>query len=91
MENQCQRWGKRRFPESVEIYDIADKIQTILKTPMCFETLLKHIFDEYRMDMNFEQYVLIGSTIRSYLSWMKDSGYIETVYENNLLKWIAQN
>ncbi len=74
-----------------KIFDIADKIQTILKTPMCFETLLKHIFDEYRMDMNFEQYVLIGSTIRSYLSWMKDSGYIETVYENNLLKWIAQN
>ena len=58
---------------------------------MCFETLLKQIFDEYRLNMNFEQYVLIGSTIRSYLSWMKDSGYIEAVCDNNLLKWIAQS
>lgn len=74
-----------------KIFDIADKLQTILKTPMCFETLLKQIFDEYRLNMNFEQYVLIGSTIRSYLSWMKDSGYIEAVCDNNLLKWIAQS
>lgn len=74
-----------------KIFDIADKLQTILKTPMCFDTLLKQIFDEYRLNMNFEQYVLIGSTIRSYLSWMKDSGYIEAVCDNNLLKWIAQS
>ena len=40
-------------PETVSTdFDIADKLQTILKTPMCFETLLKQIFDEYRLNMN---------------------------------------
>lgn len=73
-----------------KIFEIADTIHTILKTPMCFETLLKQIFDKYRLTMNFEQYVLIGSTIRSYLSWMKDNGRIEAVFENNLLKWKTQ-
>ena len=30
--------------------------------------------------MNFEQYVLVGSTARSYLSWLKDTG-----------KWAVKN
>lgn len=42
------------------------------QTPMCFETLLKRLFDEYGLVMNFEQYVLVGSTVRSYLSWLKE-------------------
>lgn len=69
------------------VYDISDKIQSILKTQMCFETLLKHIFDEYKLIMNFEQYVLVGSTIRSYLSWLKDSGKISAEFHNNFLMW----
>ena len=39
------------------------------------------------LTMNFEQYVLIGSTVRSYLSWLKDQGKITAVFENNLLLW----
>ena len=39
--------------------------------------------------MNFEQYVLVGSTVRSYLSWLKDSGKLETQFENNILLWKA--
>lgn len=70
-----------------KIFDIADKIQGILKTPMCFETILKHMFDEYGMTMNFKQYVLVGNVIRSYLSWMKDSGRLEAVFDNNMRKW----
>ncbi len=66
---------------------IACKIQSILKTPMCFEMLLKQIFDEYVLTMDFEQYVLVGSTVRSYLSWLKDTGKIEATFKDNLLKW----
>lgn len=72
-----------------KVYDIANKIQNLLKTPMCFETLLKNIFDEYKLTMNFEQYVLVGSTIRSYLSWLKDSSKITTEFYNNFLLWKA--
>lgn len=37
--------------------------------------------------MNFEQYVLVGSTIRSYLSWLKDLGKLSVSFENNMLQW----
>lgn len=70
-----------------KVSDIASKVQSILKTPMCFEMLLKQIFDEYGLVMNFEQYVLVGSTVRSYLSWLKDNGKIEATFKDNLLKW----
>ena len=37
--------------------------------------------------MTYEQYVLVGSTVRSYLSYLKDSGKIEGYIENNSLLW----
>lgn len=37
--------------------------------------------------MNFEQYVLVGSTVRSYLSWLKDTGKLNAGFDGNLLLW----
>ncbi len=70
-----------------KVYDISAEIQDILKAPMCFEELLKHLFDKYKLTMNFEQYVLVGSTVRSYLSWLKDNKKIDAVFKDNLLIW----
>lgn len=70
-----------------KVLEVANKIQSVLTTPMSFEALLKQIFDEYGLLMNFEQYVLIGSTVRSYLSWMKDNKKIEAAFKDNLLIW----
>lgn len=70
-----------------KVFDIANDIQSILKTPMCFEELLKRLFDEYGLTMNFEQYVLVGSTVRSYLSWLKDNGKLDVTFEDNMLLW----
>lgn len=67
----------------------ADKILELLKTPMNPEELLKALFDEYQLVMNFEQYVLVGSTLRSYLSWLYDSGKISPSFDGNMLKWRA--
>ncbi|MDE5671501.1 MAG: MBL fold metallo-hydrolase [Eubacterium sp.] len=70
-----------------KVYEIADKITELLKTPMNSESLLKCIFDEYHLKMNFEQYVLVGSTIRSYLSWLKDNGRVVASFTDNQLLW----
>ena len=70
-----------------KVFDISNDIQSILKTPMCFEELLKRLFDEYGLTMNFEQYVLVGSTVRSCLSWLKDNGKIRAAFTDNLLMW----
>lgn len=70
-----------------KVYEISQKIQSILKTPMCFESLLTKIFDSFNLSMNFEQYALVGSTVRSYLSYLKDSGKITADFESNQLLW----
>lgn len=71
------------------VKEIAEKIVSLCKTPVCFETLLQKLFDAYGLTMSHQQYVLVGSTVRSYLSWLKTQGRLETVIENNSLLWKA--
>ena len=54
---------------------------------MCIRDSLKHVFDSYGLTMNFEQHVLVGSTVRSYLSWLHDSGELEAEFTDNTLRW----
>lgn len=70
-----------------KVFEIIEQITDFLKEPMCFETLLKKLFDKYNLVMNFEQYVLVGSTVRSYLSYLKDKGEINAEFAENQLLW----
>lgn len=70
-----------------KVHEIAEKILAICKTPSCFEGILQRLFLDYALTMNFEQYVLIGSTVRSYLAWLKDTGHIKALFENGQLLW----
>jgi len=70
-----------------KVLEIADKITGICREPLCFETILQKLFADYGLTMNFEQYVLVGSTVRSYLAWLKDNGRLNAVFEDNTLLW----
>lgn len=70
-----------------KVEEIAEKIAELCGEPLCFEAILQKLFTEYALAMNFEQYVLVGSTVRSYLSWLKDTGRLNAVFENNMLLW----
>ena len=70
-----------------KVNEIAEKIVDVCKEPLCFETILQKLFTEYNLKMNFEQYVLAGSTVRSYLAWLKDTDRLNAVFENNILLW----
>ena len=39
--------------------------------------------------MDFAQYVLVGSTVRSYLSWLKDTGRLTVEFSDGMLLWKA--
>lgn len=64
-----------------------DYIVEFCTEPLCFDKLLQKLFEEYRLDMNFQQYALVGSTVRSYLAWLKDTGRINARFEDNMLLW----
>lgn len=70
-----------------KVNEIAEKIVDVCSEPLCFETILQKLFTEYNLKMNFEQYVLAGSTVRSYLAWLRDTGRLNAVFENNMLLW----
>lgn len=70
-----------------KVYEAAEKIKNICADPKNFEEILKRVFDEYNMQLTFEQYVLIGSTVRSYLAWMKDKGEMQAEINENMLFW----
>ena len=70
-----------------KVNEIAEKIVTICAEPQCSEQILQKIFSEYELDMNFEQYVLVGSTVRSYLSWLQDNDRVSSRFEDNMLIW----
>ena len=70
-----------------QVCAIAAWIMDICRVPLSFETILQRLFTDYSLSMNFEQYVLVGSTVRSYLSWLKDQGKIAAVFDQNMLLW----
>ncbi len=72
-----------------KVWEIAEKIVEICREPLCFETVLQRLFREYGLAMNFEQYALVGSTVRSYLAWLKDGGRLEALFEDGMLLWRA--
>ena len=70
-----------------KVHEIAGAILELCAEPLCFEQLLQKLFARYGLGMDFQQYVLVGSTVRSYLSWLKDGGEITAAFEDNMLLW----
>ena len=73
-----------------KVQEIAGKIIDLCKEPLCFEVILQRLFTEYALTMNFEQYALVGSTVRSYLAWLKDKDKLNAIFENNMLLWVQK-
>ena len=70
-----------------KVLEVAERILSICKEPMCIERILQEVFKGYGLSMNFEQYVLVGSTVRSYLSWLKDTGKVSAEFRDSMLLW----
>ena len=70
-----------------KVNETAEKIQEICRSPCSSEDVLKSVFDAYGLSMDFNSYVLVGSTVRSYLSFLHDDGQLRTFFEGNRLFW----
>ena len=69
------------------VYEVADKITSACDTPSALEEILKKVFDSFSLSMSFEQYALVGSAVRSYLTWLKSTGKIKVEFKENRLLW----
>ncbi len=70
-----------------KVHEVAERLLDLCTEPTPFETILQSIFRQYDLTMTFEQYALVGSTVRSYLAWHRNAGRLEPVFEDNRLLW----
>lgn len=70
-----------------KVHQVSDRILALCAQPLCFEALLQKLFTAYGLEMTFQQYALVGSTVRSFLSWLKEEGRIAAEFTDNLLVW----
>ena len=76
--------------------DAGRKVQKILgvvlelcREPIEFEELLQKLFTHYQLTMDFSQYVLVGSTVRSYPAYLLDKGAVAAPFDDSRLLWQA--
>lgn len=70
-----------------KVNEIAAHILDFCAAPHIFEEVLQHLFTSYDLAMTFEQYALVGSTVRNYLSWLLDSERLSATFTDNRLLW----
>lgn len=69
-----------------KIQEIVELLLSFCQNPFSAEEILKKIFDHYHLTMNEQQYVLVGSTIRSYLSYLIEEEKLTTkIIDNRFL------
>ncbi|MDO5445583.1 MAG: MBL fold metallo-hydrolase [Eubacteriales bacterium] len=69
------------------IQTVKERLKDWCVHPVTFDRLLKMVFDAYGLQMTAQQFVLIGSTVRSYLSSMVDHGEITFEFIENEMFW----
>lgn len=67
----------------------ADRIVNLCKEEICVDNLLRSVFTEFGLLMTVQQHALIGSTVRSYLSYLKKQGRVQFFIEDNRMLWKA--
>lgn len=62
-------------------------IEEILKEPKSHEELLKAFADKSDMNIRLSQFMLIGSTLRSYLTYLYTEGRVRWFIQDNKMLW----
>lgn len=72
-----------------KVLEIAQLIVSFCKEERSFEEILCFVFQHYHLAMNLNQYVLVGSTIRSYLSYLCDEKKLVYEFQDFKMYWKA--
>lgn len=68
---------------------IINYLLNLCKTPRSFEEILQSVFTDYALAMDFNQFVLVGSTVRSYLAYLYNQRRADVRFESNRMLWYA--
>lgn len=66
-----------------KIYEICDNILDICKNKVTLEDIIKEIFDRYNLFMNVNQYYLLATVIKAYISFLMKDDKVKYYFEDN--------
>ena len=69
------------------VEEVEETILSIAKESLGFEDILKRTADHFGLEMGYSQYTLVGSTIRSFLTYLSNQHKIDYVFEQNKMYW----
>ncbi len=72
------------------IEKIKDVVLNIVQTPQKLDDIIKKVFDYYDIRISYNKYLLISSTVRSFLSYLFNLNLIDTKFENNYLLYFRK-
>jgi glyoxylase-like metal-dependent hydrolase (beta-lactamase superfamily II) len=70
-----------------KIDELMGAILTISKKSPTSEEIFAVFCKRYEIALDANQYVLVSSTLKSYLAYLKNEGRVETVFQNGKLFW----
>ena len=96
---QAKRFIPAHAPVTEEIGTLADiniasiqkvigVIEEICAVPRGFDALLAAVFDRFGLMMNASQHALIGSTVRSYLTYLVGEGRLAVSFDGSVMQWV---
>ncbi|TXT50030.1 MAG: metal-dependent hydrolase beta-lactamase superfamily [Spirochaetes bacterium] len=59
-----------------------------LKTPKTFEDALSALCDSFGIGLNATRYALVGCTLRSLLTYLREERLVDSFFEGSRMKWI---
>ena len=83
----CQSMNELSEINRRKVKEIISVIIEFLSEEKTFEELLSYLFTKYNLMITNEQYVLIGSTAKSYLSYLENDGIVESYFKDNKMYW----
>lgn len=70
-----------------KIQEVIEVVFESVRDGRTFEEILKYIFNRYSLVMNINQFVLIGSVLKSYLSYLYSQKRIHYWFHGNQMLW----
>lgn len=69
------------------VLGIAEMIMDICREYTGFDYILKGMYEKLRIHARIANQALLGSTVKSYLTYLQDSGKMECKFIDNIMKW----
>lgn len=72
-----------------KINEIINVLHNYLKKPNTYDNIIAYIFEYYNLHISYNKYLLISSTIKSYLAYMESCDLVKCYLENNKLFFVG--